>query len=84
MTLDAETLKTELESEHFSKFFPLYGATFGSADEVVGSRFDLRAVALENRAKGMPECKFILACGSLEFIRARMEKRRAPAQGAGV
>ena len=73
MTLDAETLKKELLSEHFLKFFPLYGATFGSADEVVGSRFDLSAVALENRVNGMPECKFILACGSLEFIRARME-----------
>lgn len=73
MTLDAEALKNELNSEHFSKNFPLYGATFGSADEVVGSRFDLRAVALNNRAAGLPECKFILACGSLEFIRARME-----------
>ncbi len=73
MTLDAETLKNELLSEHFSKYFPLYGATFGSADEVVGSRFDLKAVALKNRAAGLLECKFILACGSLEFIRARME-----------
>ena len=73
MTLDAEALKNELLSEHFSKYFPLYGATFGSADEVVGSRFDLKAVALKNRAAGLPECKFILACGSLEFIRARME-----------
>ena len=49
MTLDAEALKNELLSEHFSKYFPLYGATFGSADEVVGSRFDLKAVALKNR-----------------------------------
>lgn len=73
MTLDAEALKNELNSEHFSKFFPLYGATFGPADEVVGSRFDLRAVALKNREAGLPECKFILVCGSLEFIRARME-----------
>ena len=73
MTLDAEALKNELLSEHFSKYFPLYGATFGSADEVVGSRFDLKAVALKNRAAGLPECRFILACGSLEFIRARME-----------
>ncbi|HAX40816.1 MAG TPA: hypothetical protein DCY10_08085 [Clostridiales bacterium] len=73
MTLDAEALKNELNSEHFSKFFPLYGATFGPADEVVGSRFDLRAVAHKNREAGLPECKFILVCGSLEFIRARME-----------
>lgn len=73
MTLDAEALKNEIRSEHFSKVFPLYGATFGPAEEVVGSRFDLKAVALKNRAKGMPECKFILACGSKEFIRARME-----------
>ena len=73
MTLDAEALKNEILSEHFSKFFPLYGATFGPAEEVIGSRFDLKAVALKNRAKGMPECKFILACGSKEFIRARME-----------
>ncbi len=73
MTLDAEALKSEILSEHFSKFFPLYGATFGPAEEVVGSRFDLKAVALKNRANGMPECKFILVCGSKEFIRARME-----------
>jgi putative tributyrin esterase len=73
MTLDAETLKNELNSEHFSKFFPLYGATFGKAEEVAGSRFDLKAVALKNREKGLPECKLTLVCGSKEFIRDRME-----------
>ena len=73
MTLDVETLMSELYSEHFSKYFPLYGATFGSAEEVVGSRFDLKAVALKNRAAGLPECRFTLVCGSLEFIRLRME-----------
>ena len=73
MTLDVETLMSELYSEHFSKYFPLYGATFGKAEEVAGSRFDLHAVALKNRAAGQPECRFTLVCGSKEFIRLRME-----------
>ena len=73
MTLDVETLMSELYSEHFSKYFPLYGATFGKAEEVAGSRFDLHAVALKNRASGQPECHFTLVCGSKEFIRLRME-----------
>ncbi len=73
MTLDAETLKRELESDHFQNGFPLYGMTFGAAKDVVGSEFDLAQVARTNRENGLPDCRFILACGSEEFIRARME-----------
>ncbi|MEA4938800.1 MAG: alpha/beta hydrolase-fold protein [Christensenella sp.] len=73
MTLDAETLKRELESDHFQNGFPLYGMTFGAAETVVGSEFDLAQVARTNRENGLPDCRFVLACGSEEFIRARME-----------
>lgn len=73
MTMKAETLKSELLSEHFKCGFPLYGATFGDADNIVGSEFDLSHVAGENIEKQLPKCDFILACGSKEFIRTRME-----------
>ena len=73
MTMDAGVLKNELEGDHFKDFFPLYGATFGDSESVEGSEFDLRSVAKANREKNLPECKFILACGSEEFIRERVE-----------
>jgi putative tributyrin esterase len=73
MTMDADVLKTELNEAHFKDFFPLYGATFGDSENVEGSEFDLAAVAKANREKNLPDCKFILACGSREFIRWRVE-----------
>jgi putative tributyrin esterase len=73
MTMDAQVLKDELNGEHFRNFFPLYCATFGKADEIDGSGFDLASVAKENREQGLPECRFIVACGSKEFVRARIE-----------
>ena len=73
MTMDAGILKEELNDGHFKTFFPLYGATFGEPENVKGSEFDLAAIAKANREKNLPDCKFILACGSKEFIRERME-----------
>jgi putative tributyrin esterase len=73
MTMDASVLKQELDGDHFKKALPLYGATFGDSGSIEGSRFDLAAVAKANREKNRPDCKFILACGSKEFIRARVE-----------
>ncbi len=73
LTMDANTLKSELREGHLKDFFPLYGATFGDAESVTGSEFDLAAVAKANRINGMPDCKFVLACGSKEFIRERFE-----------
>lgn len=73
MTMDSEVLMNELNGDHFKSSFPLYGATFGDAENVKGSEFDLTSVARANRAKNLPDCKFILACGSKEFIRERVE-----------
>lgn len=73
MTMDAEVLKEELDGDHFKNNFPLYGATFGSPEGVVGSEYDLASVANANREKNLPDCKFIIACGSKEFIRERVE-----------
>lgn len=73
MTMDAGILKDELNGSHFKNNFPLYGATFGDAESIVGSEFDLAAVARSNRARSLPDCKFIVVCGSKEFIRARVE-----------
>jgi putative tributyrin esterase len=73
MTMNAGVLKDELNGDHFKNSFPLYNATFGDSESVEGSEFDLTSVAKANRAKNLPECKFILACGSKEFIRERVE-----------
>lgn len=74
MTMDASVLRNELNGDHFKNSFPLYGATFGDSKCVEGSEYDLAAVAKANRDKNLPDCKFILVCGSKEFIRERMEK----------
>jgi putative tributyrin esterase len=73
MTMDAGVLKNELNGSYFKEFFPLYGATFGNADSVKNSEFDLASVAKANRENKRPDCRFILACGSKEFIRERVE-----------
>jgi putative tributyrin esterase len=73
MTMDAGVLKNELNGDHFRNSFPLYNATFGDSESVEGSEFDLASVAKANREKNLPECSFILACGSKEFIRERVE-----------
>jgi len=73
MTMDAGILKSELSGGPLKDHFPLYEATFGNAESVEGSEFDLTSVAKTNRERNLPDCKFILACGSKEFIRERVE-----------
>lgn len=73
LTVNTETLKTELESDHF-KGWPLYGATFGKAEELEGSRHDMRAVAQRNLDAGIDLPKFWLIAGSEEgFIGERVK-----------
>ena len=79
MTMDAATLQSELESDHFKQGFPIYGATFGDAANIAGSEFDLAAVARANRDKQLPESRFILVCGSEEFHPRTYGKRRSAA-----
>lgn len=73
MTFCADTLASELEGEHFKNVLPLYNHTFGWGKDVPGSAADLRAQVLQHRASGGLESKFIMVCGSKEFIRARVE-----------
>ena len=73
MTMDVSVLKNELDGDHFKDFFPLYVTTFGDSKNVGGSEFDLASVAKANRERNLPDCQFILACGSKEFIRERVE-----------
>ena len=73
MTFRADTLQQELNGDHFHRVFPLYGSSFGPAENVPGSTHDLRAQVLRHRGLGDPECRFLLICGSKEFIRQRVE-----------
>ncbi len=74
MTLDTRTLQEELLGEHFRNNFRLYNTSFGDAEGIPGSRFDIRCAAEQalERGERLPELQ--LACGEKEFIRGRMEK----------
>ena len=73
MTLHTETLAEELNSDHFKNHFRIYNTTFGDAERLEGSRFDIRAQTLAHLKNGDTPCKFHVICGSDEFIRARVE-----------
>lgn len=73
MTMRADTLAQELEGDHFKNIFPLYNQTFGHGRDIAESTFDLKTQVLRHRAAGAPESKFIMVCGSKEFIRERVE-----------
>jgi len=66
LTVNTETLKKELESDHFKKGFRLYNATFGEAGELEGSRHDMLLVAKKNLESGVPVPKFYFVAGSEE------------------
>ena len=72
LTVNTETLKNELESEHFSHF-PIYLSTFGPSDELEGSRHDMALAARRNLERGVELPDFHIICGSDEFIRERVE-----------
>ena len=74
MTMNTQGLMEELDGDHFRSTFPLFNHTFGPSSEVPDSKLDLTAMVRKNREAGLPDVKFILACGSKEFIRFRMEK----------
>jgi len=74
MTMDTEGLMAELDGDHFREGFPLFNHTFGPSEKVPGSQVDLACQVKKNRESGLPECSYLLICGSKEFIRARMEK----------
>jgi len=72
LTANTETLKAELKSEHFSHF-PIYLSTFGPAEELDGSRFDLAHAVCEGMKTGVDFPKIHIICGDREFIRTRVE-----------
>lgn len=74
MTLSTETLKEELDGDHFRNHFPLYNSSFGPSSEIDGSPYDLETIARENLKEGKDVCDFHIICGSDEFIRERVEK----------
>ena len=73
MTFRADTLRGELDGPVFRDMFPLYNHSFGLAEGIPGSRSDLKSELLRHREAGDPECRFLLICGSREFIRERVE-----------
>ena len=73
MTFNTDTLKKELNSEHFRKNFNLYNATFGEAEGIIGSRFDLYSQVEKGLSEGIQYPEFTIMCGNKEFIRERVE-----------
>lgn len=74
MTLSTETLKEELLGDHFKNFFPLFNKSFGEAENIDGSRFDIGKTAKDKKEAGEELCKFYVVCGEHEFIRERVER----------
>lgn len=72
-TVNTRTLEEELESDHFKYSFPLYGATFGSAEDLEASRHNLYRIALDKLRSGEQLSRFYLIAGSEEgFIGDRV------------
>ena len=74
MTLSTETLKEELRGDHFKNNFPLFNSSFGEADAIDHSPYNIEAIAKKNIEDGIEVCDFHIICGSDEFIRYRVEK----------
>lgn len=74
MTLSTETLKEELNSDHFKNNFPLYISSFGQADSIEESPYNIESIAKKNIDENIEVCDFHIICGSDEFIRYRVEK----------
>ena len=66
MTLDTKTLQDELSGD-------LYNASFGAAERIEGSPYDLFSVARRNLEEKRDLTRLHLIVGSDEFIRARVE-----------
>lgn len=74
LTLSTETLKNELESDHFKNFFRLYNTSFGESKDIDGSPYDLYRIAKEKKEAGETLPLFYILCGENEFIRERVEE----------
>lgn len=74
MTLSTETLIEELNGSHFKNKFPLYNTSFGDADSIIDSPYNIEAIAKKHIKSGINVCDFHIICGSDEFIRYRVEK----------
>lgn len=74
MTLSTEALKEELNGSHFKNNFSLYNSSFGEADSIDDSPYNIEAIAKKNIDDGIEVCTFHVICGSDEFIRPRLEK----------
>jgi putative tributyrin esterase len=73
-TVNTETLKAELDSDHFRKSFSLYNFTFGESSELDNSRHDLYQIAKQKIDGGEQLSKFYLVAGSEEgFIGERVK-----------
>lgn len=73
-TVNTKTLQDEINSDHFKYSFPLYESTFGSAEELPGSKHDLYKIAKEKLDSGTQLSKFFLIAGSEEgFIGERVK-----------
>lgn len=73
-TVNTKTLEEELNSDHFKYSFPLYGATFGTAEELEASRHNLYRIAVDQYRSGRQLSKFYLIAGSEEgFIGDRVK-----------
>jgi len=73
MTVDPNALQNDLNGEHFRTMFPIFNSSFGKAEDVENSRFDLYHIAKKNKEDGVELPKFYLVCGSEERIRKRVE-----------
>ena len=84
MNMDVELLKQELDGDHFRNNFPLYNTTFGDSSEVEGSPADLAFQYQKHKKAGDPEVKYLVVCGSKEFIRQRVENDVRKMQELGM
>ena len=73
MTPCTETLKAELNGDHFRNNFPLYNSSFGAAHNLEESPYNIEVVARKNIQNNTEVCDFHIICGSDEFIRDRVE-----------
>ena len=73
LTLNTDTFKDELESDHFKNNFSLYNHTFGEGKDLAGSKHDLYAIAKKCLDEGKEMPKFYIVAGSREFVHDRIK-----------
>lgn len=74
LTVNTQTIIEELNSNRFDNF-KLYPATFGKADAIEGSHYDILSIAKRNLEMGLQVPKFYIIAGSEEpdFIGGRVK-----------